>query len=41
MEAMRYVLHIIDYEQKGETGERLEPDPRIIKVFIGEDESMK
>ena len=32
MEAMRYVLNTIPYDQKGLTGERLEPDPNILRI---------
>lgn len=32
LEAMRYILNEIEYPDKGITGERLEPDPKIIKV---------
>ncbi len=31
LEAMRYVLNKMKYEQKGETGQRLEPDPEIVQ----------
>lgn len=33
LESMRYVLHKADYAKKGQTGERLEPDSKIIEVF--------
>jgi polyphosphate kinase 2 len=33
MEAMRYVLNSIPYEQKGLTGERLEPDHTILSIY--------
>lgn len=33
-EAMRFVLNAIDYEKKGETGERLYPDPDIVSVLV-------
>lgn len=29
-EAMRCILHQMDYEKKGQTGERLTPDPKIV-----------
>ncbi len=32
-EAMRFVLHTLDYHKKGETGENLLPDPEIIQVI--------
>lgn len=32
-EAMRYVLHKLEYDKKGETGERLIPDDHIIKTL--------
>ncbi len=32
LEAMRHILNQIDYPDKGITGERLEPNPKIIKV---------
>ena len=35
LEAMRYVLNIIDYPLKGETGERLEPFPDTIWLHTG------
>lgn len=31
LESMRYVLNRIQYEQKGETGSRLEPDPTVVE----------
>jgi len=31
LEAMRYVLNKINYELKGETGSRLEPDPKVVQ----------
>jgi polyphosphate kinase 2 len=34
MEAMRYVLNQIDYEQKGETGVRLEPDLSVLQIML-------
>jgi polyphosphate kinase 2 len=42
-EAMRYVLNAIDYEKKGETGERLSPDPEIVSVLVsaGENKTTK
>ncbi len=30
LESMRYILNKMDYEMKGETGSRLEPDPTIV-----------
>jgi len=33
MEAMRFVLNSIQYDQKGLTGERLEPDHNILKIY--------
>jgi len=33
LEAMRYVLNCIDYEKKGETGERLKPDTKILRIW--------
>jgi polyphosphate kinase 2 len=33
LEAMRYVLSQVDYPRKGETGVRLEPDPKIVQVY--------
>ncbi len=33
LESMRYVLNLMDYERKGETGERLEPDAEVLSVF--------
>lgn len=33
LEAMRYVLHNIDYDEKGATRERLEPDPEVVKIM--------
>lgn len=35
VEAMRYVLNKLDYDQKGATGERLVPDPKIVSVLTG------
>ncbi|MCI5058838.1 MAG: polyphosphate kinase 2 [Flavobacteriales bacterium] len=32
LEAMRYVLHILEYDKKGETKERIKPDPSILSV---------
>lgn len=32
LEAMRHVLHSLDYTDKGATGERLAPDPKILSV---------
>ena len=32
-EAMRYVLNALDYTGKGQTGQRIEPDPDIVNVF--------
>lgn len=32
LEAMRYVLNSMDYPEKGLTGERINPDPEIIKL---------
>lgn len=32
MEAMRCVLNRMDYKDKGKTGERLSPDPELVKV---------
>lgn len=32
-EAMRYVLSLIDYDKKGETGERITPDQTILKEY--------
>lgn len=34
LESMRYVLHNAEYEKKGQTGERLEPDPEIIERYV-------
>ena len=31
-EAMRYILSLIDYEEKGKTGERLTPDSTIVRI---------
>ncbi len=36
LESMRYILNRMDYENKGETGSRLEPDPTV--VMIGKEE---
>jgi len=33
LEAMRYVLNTIDYTGKGDTGQRLEPDPEIVEII--------
>jgi hypothetical protein len=33
-EAMRYVLNLIPYDQKGETGERLEAQQDVVSVKI-------
>ncbi len=35
VEAMRYVLNKLDYDLKGETGERLVPDSKIVSVLTG------
>lgn len=35
MEAMRYVLSQMDYEKKGDTGERLIHDPEVVQVSSG------
>ncbi len=35
-EAMRYILYKINYEKKGETGERLIPNNEIIKIYKNE-----
>jgi len=32
LEAMRYLLNMIDYPEKGETGERLHPDTEIVSL---------
>ncbi len=32
LEAMRYVVNKMKYEQKGETGQRLEPNPEIVQM---------
>ncbi|HAN17351.1 MAG: polyphosphate kinase 2 [Bacteroidetes bacterium GWC2_33_15] len=32
LEAMRYVLNEMDYPDKGKTGERIEPDKKIVKI---------
>ena len=32
LESMRYVLNSMDYEEKGETGQRLIPDANIVKI---------
>ncbi|MEZ5650448.1 MAG: polyphosphate kinase 2 [Burkholderiaceae bacterium] len=34
-EAMRYVLNLLDYPEKGSTGERLTPDKTIVSVLGG------
>jgi polyphosphate kinase 2 len=36
IEAMRYLLSICDYPEKGLTEERLEMDPNVIKLYTGE-----
>jgi polyphosphate kinase len=36
LESMRYILNKTDYDHKGETGSRLEPDPKV--VMIGKEE---
>lgn len=36
LEAMRYVLHTVDYAGKGETGRRIEPDPDIVRVYAAQ-----
>lgn len=35
LEAMRHVLHSLDYPEKGSTGERLKPNPEIVSIKIG------
>ncbi|VUD68752.1 Thymidylate kinase [Thalassocella blandensis] len=36
LEAMRYVLSQVEYDRKGETGEKLQHDPSIIEVIRGD-----
>lgn len=38
MEAMRYVLNALPYDQKGDTGERLSPDNQVIFLHAGNEE---
>ena len=33
LEAMRYVVNSLDYYQKGETGERIEPDNKLVSII--------
>ncbi len=36
LEAMRYVLHNMKYEMKGESGVSLDPDPKVISILAPE-----